>query len=104
MKNIVILNSGLGAWAFQGLADKLAQDLELKIPETPGDYNYVLGWDENNLKFGDKSFVPFKAMKLASDRRLLAKVFERNNIFTPETHLLDNYRDVTNFIGDELGK
>ncbi|MEM7762049.1 MAG: hypothetical protein AAF298_28625, partial [Cyanobacteria bacterium P01_A01_bin.40] len=46
MKQSVILNSGFAAWAFAELADDLARELNLKVVATPGDYNYVLSWDE----------------------------------------------------------
>ncbi|VEP12754.1 conserved hypothetical protein [Hyella patelloides LEGE 07179] len=104
MKKCVILNSGLGAWAFQELADNLANELNIKISETPGDYNYVLAWDKTLENFVDKSFIPFEGIKLASDKREQAKIFKDNNIPTPETHLLNNYQDVIKFIGNNFSQ
>lgn len=48
MKKQVILNGGFGAWAFEELANDLAQKLNLTVSETPGDYNYILSWDEED--------------------------------------------------------
>ena len=48
MEQQVILNGGLGAWAFEELANDLAQKLEVKVSETPGDFNYILSWDEGD--------------------------------------------------------
>ena len=45
-----------------------------------------------------------KGIKLASDKRLLAKVFKENNIPVPETHLLDNYREVVKFIDSNFNQ
>lgn len=103
MRNCVVLNAGMGSWAFQELAEDLAKNLDIEISDTPGNYNYVLAWDENDLEVIDKSFIPFVGMKLASDKRLLAKVFKENNIPTPETHLLDSYQDVVKFINNNWG-
>ena len=72
MKNCVILNAGMGSWAFQELAEDLAQNLDIAISDTPGDYNYVLAWNENDLEAIDKSFIPFIGMKLASDIAITA--------------------------------
>ena len=78
--------------------------MELAISDTPGDYNYVLAWDETDMKSCGKTFIPFEGMKLASDKRLLAKIFNANNIPTPETYLLDSYRAVKDFLGNNLGQ
>ena len=40
--NQVILNSGDGAWAFQDLAESLADSLKVEVRNVPGDFNYVL--------------------------------------------------------------
>ncbi len=104
MEQQVILNGGLGAWAFEELANDLAQKLEVKVSETPGDFNYILSWDEEDRETCSKSFIPFKGRKLASDKRLLAQVFQDNNIPIPETHLLASHQEVVEFIGSDLGQ
>ena len=43
-------------------------------------------------------FVPYKGIKLASDKRLLADVFIKNNITTPQTYIIDTYSEVLAFI------
>ncbi len=99
MNRCVILNDEYGAWAFQELADRLAKELNLEVSNIPGDYNYILSWDERNKEICNKSFIPFEGMKLASDKRLLAKVFEENDIPIPKTYLLNSYQEVVEFIG-----
>jgi len=102
MKESVILNGGFGAWAFTDLANDLAQKLAIKVSETPGDYNYILSWDEKDRETCHRSFIPFEGMKLASDKRLLAQVFQDNDIPIPETHLLDSHQEVVEFIGSDF--
>ena len=99
MNQKVILNSGDGAWAFQALAESLADSLQIKISHVPGDFNYVLSWDEENIQaILSKMFIPWQGIKLASDKRLLADVFIRNNIAIPETHLIDTHQEVLDFL------
>lgn len=101
----VILNSGNGAWIYQELAESLAESLKIQISDVPGDYNYVLYWEESNIKqIEDKMFIPFKGIKLASDKRLLAKKFSENNIDIPETYLINTYQEVCDFIQNQTGQ
>lgn len=104
MNRYVILNAGLGSWAFAELASNLSRELKIEVSETPGDYNYILSWDETDRQTLDKSFIPFQAMKLASDKRLLAKVFKENNIPIPDTHLLNSKREVIDFVDSNFGQ
>jgi hypothetical protein len=94
----VILNTEPGAWAFEEHARRLSRALDLPIATEPGAYNYVLAWDEDRPLPAGRSFVPFGAMRLASDKRLLAAAFARNGIPTPITHLLDTPEEVCRFV------
>ena len=104
MKECAIVNSGLGAWAFQDLANSLAQKLQIEIVETPAKYNYVLAWDKTLDSFENDSFISLKSIKIASDKREQAKIFKTHNIPIPETHLIDKYGDVVEFIGNDFGQ
>ena len=99
MQKKVILNSGYGAWAFQPLAESLANSLQIKISDVPGNFNYVLGWNETNIDaIASKMFIPWQGIKLASDKRLLADVFIKHKIAIPDTNLIDTQREVLNFL------
>ena len=99
MKNKVILNSGNGAWAFQDLAESLADSLKIEVRNVPSDFNYVLSCPEANIKaIEHKMFVPYRGIKLASDKRLLADVFIKNSITIPQTYLINTYSEVLAFI------
>jgi len=104
MKQCAILNGGFAAWAFAELADDLARELNLKVVATPEDYNYVLSWDEADKDTLANSFIPYQGIKLASDKRLLAKVFNENSIPIPDTYLLDSYQAVVDFIFSNSGQ
>lgn len=104
MNRCVILNDDFGGWAFEELANRLAEKLNLEVYNLPGDYNYILSWDETDNDTLNKSFIPFKGMKLASDKRLLAKIFQDNNIPIPTTYLLDSYEEVVDFIGCDFNQ
>ena len=47
-------------------------------------------------------FIPTKAIRLASDKRLLAQVFIEHGVPTPETRLLDTFADVLQFLRQHL--
>lgn len=102
MKKKVILNCGDAAWAFQELAESLANTLQIKIADSPEDYNYVLGLNEADLEqIRNKTFIPIEAIKLAADKRLLAQKFVENGISVPTTHLLNSHQEVVNFIENQ---
>ena len=103
MQECVVLNAGFGAWAFQELATNLSELLNIEISDLPAKYNYVLSWEEEDLDIA-QSFIPFASIKLASDKRLQAQVFNQNSIPTPETHLIDTFQDVVNFINNSQGQ
>lgn len=96
----VILNSGDVAWIFEEHAQRLARVMNIEISSSPSDYNYLLGWKSSEPPVG-KSFIPFQAIELASDKRLLAEVFAKNQVATPKTYLLDSEEDVKRLIQKE---
>src|SRR5690242_6947656 len=94
----VILNAEPGAWAFEEHARRLSRALDLPIATEPAAYNYVLAWDEGRPLPTGRSYVPFDAMRLASDKRLLAATFARDGVPTPITHLLNTREEVCRFV------
>lgn len=93
-KTCGILNKSESDWLFAEFALELARNLWLEVLEEPADYNYVLSWDENKIESCQQMFVPYEAMKLASDKRFLADVFIKNKIPIPDTYLLANRQEV----------
>ncbi len=99
MQKIVILNSSDGAWVFQELAESLANILKIEIDNIPRDFNYVLNWNEANIKeIEHKMFIPWSGINIASDKRLLADIFLKHKIAIPETYLINTYEEVLKFI------
>jgi glutathione synthase/RimK-type ligase-like ATP-grasp enzyme len=82
-----ILNAGGGAWAFQELADHLARVLRVPVSATLARHNYLLASDAD-VPPDARTFVPLPAIRLASDKRRLAHVFEQAGVAAPRTHLL----------------
>lgn len=92
-----VLCGGGGAWAFEPLARALASALWVDVSATPRRFNYVLCTDELPLPDGCASFIPLDSVSLASDKRRLAHVFDRERVPTPETHLFDSWAEVEGF-------
>lgn len=91
--NATILNAGENAWIFEEFAARLSQVLDVPVSDTPADFNYVLGWNATEPPAG-KSFVPFKSIAAASDKRYMARLFVQHNVSIPRTLLLDSSEDV----------
>lgn len=85
-----ILNSGGGAWAFADLADQLSQALWLDVAEKPREFNYLLFVEDPDPLDCNELFIPYRAMELAADKRLLTKVFAAAGVPTPETLLVES--------------
>ncbi|HYH63979.1 MAG TPA: hypothetical protein VD866_04705 [Urbifossiella sp.] len=88
-----VLNAGGGAWAFEALARRLADDLWVDVSDAPRAYNYLLAADDPDPAGESESFVPLAAVRLAADKRLQGRVFAAHATPTPETHLLDTLDD-----------
>src|SRR4051794_38143008 len=87
-----ILNAGPGAWAFEEHARRLARALWLDVSDRPRAYNYVLGVADEDIDDIARTvdvFIPFPAIELAADKRLLAATFAAAGVATPRTHLAD---------------
>lgn len=95
-----ILNVGAAAWLFEEHAQRLARVMDVEISATPADHNYLLGWESSKPPAG-KSFVPFEAIQLASDKRRLAEVFAIHQVAVPRTYLLDSPGEVARLLQKE---
>ena len=99
-KDCCVLNSGSGAWAFEPLALQLSASLGVDVSGEPRRFNYLLHVEDTDGPVRCDVFIRPEAVRLASDKRLLAAVFIKHGVPTPETHLLDTFEDVLRFIGD----
>jgi hypothetical protein len=88
-----VVNGGGGAWAFASLAEQLGNALWIDVSERPRRYNYLLIMDEFDAFALGESFIPFRSMELAADKRLLAKAFSAGSVPTPETRLVDTLEE-----------
>lgn len=95
-----ILNTGAAAWIFEAHARHLLRVLNLEISATPAEFNYVLGWESAEPPSGH-SFIPFEAIRIASDKRILAEVFARHRVVVPRTVLLESKAEVEQFLRAE---
>ncbi|HEY1662499.1 MAG TPA: hypothetical protein VGI03_08780 [Verrucomicrobiae bacterium] len=102
-KDCCVLNSGHGAWAFEPLALQLSSSLGIDISEEPRRFNYLLHAEEVKTPVGYNVFIPAEAIRLASDKRLLAAIFSGQGIPTPETHLLDFFEQVRQLVRQRSG-
>lgn len=97
--NSAILNSGSGAWAFEPLAGELSRAFGVPVVQRPAAKNYLLAWD--GLVPPDAAcFVPFESIEVATDKRLIAHLFEQHQVPCPTTFLLED-ADLEPFLGSE---
>ena len=99
-----ILNAGAGSWAFEPLANQLSAAIGIDVSDQPREFNYLLHVEDQAVARSCKSFIPFGAIEFASDKRLLAAVFNENQIQTPATVLFDKFEDTKSFIGSNANK
>lgn len=93
-----VLNSGPGAWAFEAFAEHLACALAIPVSTEPKRFNYLLQSDRPEALAHHSVFIPLKSIHLASDKRLLAGVFHKHRVPAPDTHLFDDFSEVTSFV------
>ena len=93
-----ILNAGGGAWAFEEFARHLSRVLGLRVTDTPAHWNYLLGWDGPWPPEHGASFIPSESILLASDKRLLARIFMEHRVPAPRTFLLERWSEVRRVI------
>jgi glutathione synthase/RimK-type ligase-like ATP-grasp enzyme len=93
-----VLNGGSGSWAFEPLAEQLSAALDVTVSAEPRRFNYLLYLDSVPDHFPHRVFIPLSSIRIASDKRLMAEAFHRNDVPTPRTVLLDSFSDVRQFI------
>jgi hypothetical protein len=94
-----VLNGGAGAWAFEPLAAQLSDSMGIPVSAEPREFNYVLNVEEPDSLRSSGFFIPLESIRLASDKRMLASVFNNFRVPTPRTVLFDQFNDVLRFIG-----
>jgi len=99
-----ILNSGNGSWAFEPLAKQLSDCLGIAVSDKARRFNYLLHVENMQLLGNCPSFIPVEAIRLASDKRLLAKVFNEHKVPTPETRIIETFDLVRSFIAANKAK
>jgi len=96
-KECCVLNSGSGSWAFEPLANQLSAALNIDVSDKPRSFNYLLQTEDSTVLDSCSSFIPIEAIRFASDKRLLAVVFNEHKIPTPQTILFENFNDARDF-------
>lgn len=99
-----IWNGGSGAWAFEPLALQLSAALGVDVSSEPRQFNYLLHAEDPSRADGIRTFIPLAAIRLASDKRLLASVFAAHGVPTPETRLMDTFDAVRRFVGQRTDR
>ncbi|MFA6544785.1 MAG: hypothetical protein WCS99_10190 [Limisphaerales bacterium] len=97
-KDCCVLNGGAGAWGFEPLAVQLSSSLCVDVSDKPRRFNYLLHVEDADRAAECNVFIPIKAIRLASDKRLLAATFSEQDVPTPQTRLLDTYEQVLRFV------
>lgn len=92
MRKACILNAGDGSWVFEEHAERLSRAMNLEISDSPAEFNYLLGWEGALPPM--RSFIPFDAISMASDKRRLAQLFAAHQVATPRTFLVESEAEV----------
>jgi len=93
-----VLIRGNGQWAFEPLAVKLSACLGIDISDRPRQFNYVLFTEDVEDLTNIQSFIPVDAIRIASDKRLIALEFAKGNVPAPETRLFESFEEVGDFV------
>ena len=104
VRDCCIWNGGSGAWAFEPLAIQLSAAIGVDVSAEPRQFNYLLHVEDPSRADGLRTFIPPSAIRLASDKRLLASVFAAHEVPTPETHLLDTFDEVRRLVGQRVDR
>src|ERR1700744_3152169 len=99
-KDCCVLNSGAGSWAFEPLAQLLSQALGIEISGSPRRFNYLLHLENTALLDSFSSFIPIEAIRIASDKRLLATAFNQHHVPIPQTVLIETFDDSQKFLSN----
>ncbi|MDB6109308.1 MAG: hypothetical protein JWR69_1058 [Pedosphaera sp.] len=102
-KNCCVLNGGSGAWAFEPLAMQLSSALGVDVSVEPRRFNYLLHVEGSTQSLEGTSFIPLEAIRLASDKRLLAAAFQEHGVPTPMTRLVEPYEEALDFLRAHSG-
>lgn len=100
-KDCCVLNSGSGGWGFEPLAFQLSSALGVDVATEPRRFNYLLHVETIDQPIRFDVFIPIEAIRLASDKRMLAAVFAERGVPTPETHLCDSFDQVLRFVREQ---
>lgn len=77
----------------------LADVLWAEIGPTPFEQNYVLAWEGEEPP--PQSFIPLDGIRIATDKRAQAEVFQKGGVPIPETHLFASETEVRRLIGQD---
>jgi hypothetical protein len=80
------------------LAIQLSAALGIQISSEPRRFNYLLHLEDLSIVRDSNLFIPLQAIRLASDKRLLAAAFCESEVPAPLTTLLDSFDEVLKFI------
>jgi len=86
------------------LALQLSASLGVDVSAEPRQFNYLLHVDDPSQVEGIRTFIPAEAIRLASDKRLLASVFAAHGVPTPETCLMETFDAVRRFVGQRTDR
>jgi len=104
LKDCCVLNAGSGAWAFESVAIQLSAALQIDLSSEPRCFNYLIQMEDIDTLNPLNSFIPLESIRLASDKRLLASVFNEHNVPTPLTFLYETFHEASAFVGSHADK
>src|SRR4051794_6381261 len=102
-KDCCVLNGGSGAWAFEPLAMQLSAALGVDVSSEPRGFNYLLHVEDHTQLTAGNFFIPMESIRLASDKRLLAEVFQKHDVPTPMTRLCDTFEEALGWVRSHPG-
>ncbi len=88
---------------FETHAGRLAGALWIEVSSIPSDYNYVLAWEGSAPPPG-RTFVSWRGVEIAADKRLQAEVFEQGGVPTPKTFLVENQDEVWRLVNQNSAR
>jgi glutathione synthase/RimK-type ligase-like ATP-grasp enzyme len=86
------------------LALQLSAAIGVDVSAEPRQFNYLLHVDDLSRADGIRTFIPTEAIRLASDKRLLASVFAAHGVPTPETHMMDSFDEARRLVGQRTDR
>lgn len=98
--NAVILNQGVGQWAFEEHASNMADVLWLEVSSEPAECDYVLGWDGQQPPAGEL-FIPWSGIQAAADKRIQARLYQEHSVPCPRSLLFTDEKELCHFLAGE---